>query len=184
MNSVLDPNLAKLWQGNLKEDLKNDLHIKPHSYQGKDGAYAGPECDKILNNLDILKERLMATEDLKLFYNFLFAFKKLKDGIFGNVLAENWKELCADFRTGLNLLYSNLAVPITPKLHIISVHVEEWVDTHRRAIGEDMEQVLEASHGRFEKIWESYQVRDEDSDAFLHNGLAAGLHFNSDNTIA
>ena len=40
LNSVLDPHLAKLWQGNLKEDLKNELHITPHSYQGKDGAYA------------------------------------------------------------------------------------------------------------------------------------------------
>ena len=92
--------------------------------------------------------------------------------------------MCADFRTSLSLLNSNLSVPITPKLHIMSVHVEEWVDTHRRAMGEDSEQALEASHGRFEKLWASYQVRDEDSDAFLQNGLAAGLQFNADNTNA
>ena len=51
-------------------------------------------------------------------------------------------------------------------------------------MGEDSEQALEASHGRFEKLWESYQVRDEDSDAFIQNGLAAGLRFNSNNTNA
>ena len=41
---------------------------------------------------------------------------------------------------------------------------------------------VEASHGRFSKLWESYQVRDEDSVAFLENGLAVGLQFNADNT--
>ena len=43
----------------------------------------------------------MATEDLKLFYNFFVAFRKLKYGIFGIVLDENWKEFSADFRTSL-----------------------------------------------------------------------------------
>ena len=44
------------------------------------------------------------------------------------------------------------------------------------------EQAVEASHGTFSKLWESYQVRDEESVAFLKNGLSAGLQFNSDNT--
>ena len=50
LNTVLD-HLSKFWPGNLKEDLKKELNIIPHSYQGKDGAFAGPECDKFLSSL-------------------------------------------------------------------------------------------------------------------------------------
>ena len=64
----------------------------------------------------------------------------------------------------------------------MATHIQEWLATHSRALGDDSEQALESSHGRFSKVWESYQVRDENSDAFLKNGLAAGLHFNADNT--
>ena len=65
----------------------------------------------------------------------------------------------------------------------MAVHIEEWVETHGRAMGEDSEQSVEASHGRFSKLWESYIVRDETSHAFMQNGLAVGLHFNADNAI-
>ena len=182
LNSVLRPHLSNLWQGNLMEDLKDELNIIPHSYQGKEGAFAGPECSKFLNNLEKFKERLMVSDDLRLFYNFFIAFKQLKDGVFGSVLADNWRDVCAGFRTSLSLLNSCLGVPITPKLHVMATHIEEWVETHGRSMGDDSKQALEASHGRFSKVWESYQVRDEDSDSFLKNGLAAGLQFNADNT--
>ena len=62
------------------------------------------------------------------------------------------------------------------------VDVEEWLETHRRGMGGDSEQAAEASHGTFSKLWESCQVRDEESVAFLMNGLSAGMQFNSDNT--
>ena len=182
LNSVLKPHLLGLWEGDMMEDLKNELNIVPHSYQGKDGAFAGPECAKFLNSLEKFKERLTANDALTLYYHFFLAFKQLKDGTFGTVLADNWKELCADFRTSLTLLNSCQGVPITPKLHVMAVHIEEWLDIHMRPMGDDSEQAVEASHGRFSKLWESYQVRDEDSSAFLKNGLAVGLQFNADNT--
>ena len=92
---------------------------------------------------------MTASDDLGLFYDFFLAFNKLKDGIFGNILAENWKELCLVFKTSLLLLNSTVQVPVTPKLHVMAVHVQEWVETHGRAMGEDSEQSVEASHGRF-----------------------------------
>jgi hypothetical protein len=98
----------------MMDDLKHELNIIPHSYQGKDGAFAGPECAKFLNNLE-----------------------------------------------SLSLLNSSQGVPISPKLHVMAVHLEEWLDTHSRGMGDDSEQAVEASHGRFSKLWESYQVRDE-----------------------
>ena len=46
LNGVLKPHLSNLWPGNMMDDLKHELNIIPHSYQGKDGAFAGPECAK------------------------------------------------------------------------------------------------------------------------------------------
>ena len=87
LNSVLDPHLSKLWRGDLKNDMKRELNITPPpTKQGQEGAFAGPECDKFLNNVDVFKERLMETEQLKMFYSFFLAFKQLKDGTFGAVL--------------------------------------------------------------------------------------------------
>ena len=182
LNSVLRPHLSNLWEGDMMKVLKDELNIVPHSYQGKEGAFAGPECNKFLNNLEMFEERLTASEDLTLFYNFFCAFKNLKDGTFGSILAENWRDLCVEFRSSLFMLNSCLSVPITPKLHVMATHIEEWLESHGRSMGDDSEQALESSHGRFSKVWESYQVRDENSEAFLKNGLAAGLHFNADNS--
>ena len=96
LNTVLD-HLSKFWPGDLKEDLKKELNIIPHSYQGKEGAYAGPECDKVLSSLDKFQERISKTEELKLFFDFLNAFNNLKNGVFGSNLSEEWKELCLMF---------------------------------------------------------------------------------------
>ena len=97
------------------EDLKMEINIIPHLYQGKDGAFAGPECAKFLNSLEKFKEWLTANDALSLYYNFFLAFKRLKDGTFGTVLADNWKELCTDFRTSLTLLHPSRGVSNTPK---------------------------------------------------------------------
>ena len=79
LNSVLKPHLSKLWQGDMMEDLKMEINIIPHSYQGKDGAFAGPECAKFLNSLEKFKEGLTANDFLSFYYNFFLAFKHLKD---------------------------------------------------------------------------------------------------------
>ena len=34
------------------------------------------------------------------------------------------------FKTSLLLLNSTVQVPVTPKLHVMAVHVQEWVETH------------------------------------------------------
>ena len=34
--------------------LKTEVGVVPHSYQGKDGNFEGPQCDKILNKLSVL----------------------------------------------------------------------------------------------------------------------------------
>ena len=66
----------------------------------------------------------------------------------------------------------------------MSVHVEEWVTEHGRALGDSSKQDFEADHAMFAKLWSGFVVGDEDSAVFLDNGLKAGLIFNSNNTSA
>ena len=156
----------------------------PHSYQGKDGAFEGPQCNKILNSVESrLKPHLLALgESGKAYYDFLIEFKKFKDTFFGNVLPSNFEVVAACFKAQLTLLYATQGVPITTKLHMMADHVIEWVSKHGRALGEEGEQAVEAVHASFDALWHSFTVKDDESDIFLINGRKAILKFNADQT--
>ena len=178
LNSVLRPHLEKIWeQGDLWSFLKEEVGVVPHSYQGKDGAFEGPQCNKILNSVESkLKHHLLALGDSgKVYYDFLIEFKKFKDTFFGNVLPSNLKDVAASFKTQLALLHTSQGVPITPKLHMMAEHVIEWVNKHGRALGVEGEQAVEAVHASFYALWHSFIVKDDESDIFLKNGKKAIL---------
>ena len=186
LNSVLRPHLEKIWEGDLWKFLKEEVKVVPHSYQGKDGAFEGPQCDKILNSAEEkLKAHLLALGDPgKLYYEFLTEFKKFKDTFFGTVLPPNYRDVAADFKAKLSLLNTTQGFPITPKLHVMSEHVVEWADKHGRALGQESEQAVEAVHAIFDALWDSFIVTDDESLIFLVNGLKAILKFNADQTNA
>ena len=52
LNSVLRPHMEKIWEGDLWSFLREEINVIPHSYQGKDGAFEGPQCNKILNSVE------------------------------------------------------------------------------------------------------------------------------------
>ena len=62
-----------------------------------------------------------------LLYSVLELFKRVKDAVFSLELADNHEEVLADFKTHLHMDYTHSSLPITPKLHIIFVHVVQWV---------------------------------------------------------
>ena len=53
----------------------------------------------------------------------LDAFKKVKDGVFGNNLVENWEQVIADFKSALDLGVEACDMKITPKFHNTIEHV-------------------------------------------------------------
>ena len=186
LNSVLRPHLEKIWEGDLWSFLREEINVIPHSYQGKDGAFEGPQCNKVLNSVeDKLKpELLKAGEAGLLFYDFLMAFKAFKDTFFTTELATNYREVAINFKNKLSLLNNILGVPITPKLHVMAEHVLEWVDKHGKALGQHSEQAVEAVHSTFDQLWGSFRVKDDQSEVYLRNCLKATLKFNADQTNA
>ena len=186
LNNVLRPHLENIWDGDLWAFLREEVGVVPHSYQGKEGAFEGPQCSKILKSVEEkLKPHLLQLgEPGRMYYSLLVEFRRFKDTFFGTFLPSNYKDVATAFQAQLYLLHSTLGLPITPKLHMMAEHVLDWVDKHGRALGEESEQAVEAAHATFDTLWESFIVNDEASDIFLTNGCKALLKFNSDQTNA
>ena len=184
LNSVLRPHLENIWEGDLWDFLNEEVKVVPHSYQGKDGAFEGPQCNKILNSVEnVLKPHLLALgEPGKLYYVLLKQFKLLKDCLFGTSLPSNYNEVVSRFKAQLALLHNSLGLPITPQLHVMAEHMVQWVDKHGRALGEESEQAVEAVHATFADLWGHFLVKDDKSEIYLVNGLKAILKFNADQT--
>ena len=73
-------------------------------------------------------------------------------------------------------------MPVTPKLHIITIHIEQWVDRFWRSPGRESEQPGESLHHLWKRVLEGQgEVRDKESNSFVQQTLKCLLKFNSDN---
>lgn len=176
--------MEKIWPGDLWSFLKEEIGVIPHSYQGKEGAFEGPQCNKILNSVEAkLKPQLQALGvPGQMYLDLLLSFKSFKDTFFGTFLPSDFKDVATKFKADLNMLHAIQGVPITPKLHMIAEHVIVWAEKHGRALGEDSEQAVEAVHSIFDELWDSFLVKDDESQVYLVNGLRAILKLNADQT--
>ena len=53
-----------------------------------------------------------------------------------------------------------------------------------RALGKESEQAVEAIYAVFDKLWNYFKVTDDESSAYLNNGLKTILKINADQTNA
>jgi hypothetical protein len=81
-----------------------------------------------------------------LIFNVLQAFKNVKSAVFGTELAPNYEEVLTDFKIHLDLASLASLLPVTPKLHIISVHILQWVKMSKESLAKSNEAAVEASH--------------------------------------
>ena len=68
-----------------------------------------------------------------------------------------WREKLHHLRTCLLLLNSRFGMLITPKLHVLIVHIEQWVDV----LGQEGEQGGEAVHHVWLRLLETLGVPKE-----------------------
>lgn len=183
VNDILRPHMVNFFGGeeDLMELLRVEVGVVPHSYQGAEGAFEGPQCSKILDRLAVLEPHLQDTEGI-LFFNLLSSFAKVKKEVFGARLGEDWEATMATFTEDLNLAHLCVGLPITPKLHIIQQHVAQVVRETGRGLGRENEAAVEALHSTFQKVWALYTVKDEASPFYLQQLLRAVLRTNADNT--
>ena len=75
----------------------------------------------------------------------LVAFKEVSESVFSTKLGPMWREQLSTLKSALETLSSSQGMHLTPKLHVLVVHVEQWVDTKGRLLGKEGES---STHGR------------------------------------
>ena len=71
---------------------------------------------------------------------------------------------------------------VTPKLHILITHVEQWIDLFGRPLGKEGEQPGEAVHHIWRRLLETLgEPKVKESPAFVKLVYKALLIFNTNN---
>ena len=69
----------------------------------------------------------------------------------------------------------------TNKVHVIIDHVPQAIERTGKGLLGNSEQVVEATHAKFEKFWSKYVVVDLESDVHGERLLQCVIDFNSSN---
>lgn len=155
--------------------------LKVHVYQGKVGNYEGPSIRKIFKKLESIKPH-MEEGDKRLYYETLLAFKQVSQSVFGKKLHPSWREHIHTLRYCMDRLNRSQGMPITPKFHVLTVHIEQWIDRHGRAMGKESESSGEALHHLWKRMLDGKgEVKIKESEAYVVSTLQSLLKFNADN---
>lgn len=147
------------------------IHVKKNEYHG--GQFEGNDCKKILRLMDSLEERCPDE-----FLPFVAAFRSFNDvrlSCYGSKLAPDYKVKIAKFKAD----YMKLGISVTPKIHAVFYHIEEFCDYSGMALGPFSEQTTEALHHEFEECWDNFAVKDFDHPKYPDRFLSAVKVFNS-----
>lgn len=101
-------------------------------------------------------------------------FRFVVKACFSQNLEPNFQECIAKFRES----YLDLEISITPKVHAVFFHVEDFCLKHKKGLGFFSEQAMEAVHFDFKLVWNKYKV-NENNLQYSHRLQKAICEFNS-----
>ena len=133
VNKLFDK-LNENWGGDRGKKWLDVNHIQKSEY--RNGQLNGNSCKKLLEKLSNLK-----TQVPKRLWKYIVAldkFNEVRKSCFGQVLNPNYKQKIEDFKKA----YEKLNIPMTNKVHVLVVHVPEYCDKKKQALGVDSEQAL------------------------------------------
>ena len=76
---------------------------------------------------------------------------------------------------------SDFDIPFSNKCHIIIEHIPQVIERTGKSLFLSSEQVVEASHAKFDKMWQRYKVLDLERETHGENLLKCVIDFNSKN---
>lgn len=126
-------------------------HVVREVRNGNSG-FNGNSCKKLLDKVDDL--RAICPIGCLKFVQVLQAFHSVVKACFSTELEPNYERSIKDFKES----YLALGVSITPKVHSVFHHVVDYCSKKRTGLGFVSEQVVEAAHSDFEKVWTKYAV--------------------------
>ena len=168
VNTIYDE-LSKVWP-DCEEWIKR-LSIKREDYHG--GQFNGNDSRKLMKNISILEE--FAPSKVNPFIETFKAFNEVIKSCYGTNLFPNYKELIKNFR----ICYRRLPINVTPKVHAVFFHVEDFCELVGMGLGPWSEQAAESLHADFDNVWTRYKVRDIDHEKFGKRLFEAVVAYNS-----
>ena len=112
----------------------------------------------------------------------LEAFEEVVQTCFGFEYNEQYEEKIEFFEKRWMPLKEEFGITVPNKCHIIFTHVKDYIFSHKISLGSLSEQVVEACHSKWIKLWESsYKIRNLDSELYGERLLSCLLSFNSRN---
>jgi hypothetical protein len=135
-------------------------------------GFNGNSCKTLLNKIDILRSGcpIGCLKFVRTFDNFRLVVK----ACFSTDLDPQYATHINNFKNS----YLDLDVPVTPKVHSVFFHVEEFCSKNQRALGFYSEQAMESVHYEFKKFWEKHKVKETHTEYSKHL-LNAVCEFNS-----
>jgi hypothetical protein len=161
--------LLKLFPG--LDQWPQDLYIIKESYHGQ--TFEGNECNRLLQNLDMLSNILPA--NLSNFLDCFHAFRDAMQACFGSNLEPDYRDKIMKFERS----YNALKLSTTTKVHIMNRHVPEFIQKHGRPLGQFSEQAVEHCHAKFDRFFNCYRIKDIKHTSYLSNLFRAVMHFNA-----
>ena len=80
------------------------------------------------------------------YYNALVSFKQVSESVFGTELHPSWREHLHYLKDVIHILFSSQGMSLSPKLHVLTVHVKQWIDWNGLAMDKEGKSSGEALH--------------------------------------
>lgn len=136
---------------NVAEEWAQTCNVQREVTYGSSG-FKGNSCKILLDKVDILRQKC-SSSCLK-FVKVFADFKSVVNSCFGKELHSDYKSKIEAFKRS----YIDLDVSVTPKVHAVFFHVEDFCDLKNIGLGFYSEQAMEAVHFDFNSFWQRYKV--------------------------
>ena len=94
----------------------------------------------------------------------LRALHDVKEACFKPILKPNWRETITRFKNDWCDIFMDFEIGFSNKVHIIIEHIPQVIERTGRSLHLSSEQVVEAAHAKFDKVWQRYKVNDLERD--------------------
>ena len=111
----------------------------------------------------------------------LQALKDVKEACFGPFLKKNWKTSVENFEKAWFDIYITFDIYFSNKCHVIIDHIPQVIERTGKSLYLSSEQVVEATHAKFDKMWNRYKVIDSEKESHGAQLLRCVKDFNSKN---
>lgn len=135
-------------------------------------SFTGNSAKKLLDNIDLL--RSMADFEILKYIEVLHNFKNVVHDCFGDTLRPTYKLSIQKFRES----YLSLKKSVTPKIHAVFYHVQEFCQENNCALSFYGEQSVESVHHDWKSIWKNYLILDRNHPQFPNRLLRAVCEYN------